>query len=420
MIETKPRTTVFKQIALVTGAMEMGGIQTLIVRIARNLVSKGERVNLLCSGGLLIKDLPTSVRVLTYSSWQDAQSKFAALNGEAGRDGSMLIVSFDPTSASLASWLMGRSPRGIGDRHITGVFHPRAYFLDGEDRLRFAINRMILSNFCDDQIFFMNNECRVTHAKWSWRNFSRSPVLPLGIEIADSRYRTGDENSFIVVSVGRLVAFKDFNLSIPQIVHDLRKKGLPIEWKIFGAGELKGEIIRRINYFDVDSFVDVQPELPYANFAEKVANHDVFVGMGTAALESAMVGVPTLLAVDRQGELSYGFLQDLPFGNVGEQQDKSPTLRISDLLFDLYSKSAQQRYAIGQQSRKAALAYSADDYTKGLLLIGATSSASKLLRSWIYGMLYHEATDGLSRGFVNRAVRAYRRLALAIPRTGQH
>lgn len=399
----------FEDVILITGPMGHGGIATLIVRLSRALVLHGKRVYLFYSGDDLLQGMPRETRSMNYSNWKDAKKRMDGLAARLGCSARLLVISFDPTDASLASWLVGRS-LGRGVRHISGVFHPRAYFLDGEDWLRFAINRMILTNFHDDQLFFMNEACRRSHALWAHRSFSRSPFLPLTIEVHDPLYTGGRSETFNVVSVGRLTPFKDYNLEIPRIVSELRRRGVPIEWQIFGHGELDSEIRRRIEQFEVEPFVKVRGTLDYAGFAQEVGKYDAFVGMGTAALEAAMLGVPTILAVDRQADRTYGFLPTAPFGNVGEMQEQPPTLDITDLLTDLAGKSASARIEVGGQSRAAALVYSTIDYASELLQIGARSSPAARLQSWLVGVIYRETTIGITRMIANAIVRSCRRL----------
>lgn len=417
--ELAVRDETFDDVILLTGPMNLGGIETLILRLSRAMVEQGKSVHLLCSGGELTKNLAPAVKLVEYDGWHDALRRFRALRDQLGRSASILVISFDPVSAAIASWLIGQSTMASGDRHISGVFHPKAYFLDGEDKLRFTINRMTLANFRDDQLFFMNQECRDSHARWARRTFLNSAIIPLAIDTVDALYSGRDGNPFKVVTVGRLVAFKDYNLEIPRIVDQLRTQGIKVEWQIFGAGELKAEIQRRIDQHDVGEFVSLRGELPYSRFAAEVAGHDAFVGMGTAVLEAAMLGAPAIVAVINHGDRTYGFLQALPFGNVGEIMGEEPTETIGALLADLFAMTPAARVALGQQSRKSALAYSEEDYAAGLLRIGADSSPINSFRSWFVGKVYHEATDGVSRKFADRTVHSCRRLARAIARVGR-
>lgn len=397
----------FDHVALVTGPLGHGGIETLVLRLSRALVDAGKRVHLFCSGGELQANLPDAIEVRNYFGWSEFEAQFRAVDAAVGT-APLLSVSLDPNSAAMTGWMMACSGRPGADRHINGVFHPEAYFLAGEDRLRFAINRLVLASLDDDQIFFMNEESRASHARWARRSFARSPLLPLAIDAVTAGYAPRAEGAFRVVSVGRLVPFKDYNLEIPRIVSELRERGIAIEWHIFGSGVLEPEIRRRVEQYGVEKDVILGGDLPYARLAEELTNHDAFVGMGTAALEAAMLGLPSILAVVSAGERSYGSVQDVPFGNVGEMQAHAPPTTIGRLLSDLYAMDQPQRIAVGRQSRAAALAYATSDYVGALLRIGNTSSPPRRARAWLTGATYRAATVGRSRRIASAIVRRAR------------
>lgn len=407
----KPNTQsarAFKNVAIVTGPMGLGGIATLIVRLVRALLKHEVDVALFYSGDILIGEYSPGVAIMRYADWDDASRKFKKFAGSLNPLDELLMISMDPTDAAIADWLLGHAaPPKV--RHISGVFHPRAYFLDGEDRLRFAINAMILSNFDDDQTFFMNTDTLKSHSAWAHRSFSRSPVLPLVIEEKASRYApTRSRENFSVISIGRLTPFKNYNQRIPGLVRLLRDKGVRISWDIFGYGETKAEIESLITKHGVQDDVRLCGSLDYAEISNIVSQYDAFVGMGTAALEAAMLGTPTILAVDGQGDQTYGFLQDVPFGNVGECQDEKPLISLTVFLEKLIAADTEVRIAIGRASREAALPYSALDYAGALLEIGAKSAKPSRFRSWLVGFLYREATVGRTRRTANRIVKIFR------------
>ena len=129
-----------------------------------------------------------------------------------------------------------------------------------------------------------------------------------------------------------------------------------------------------------------------------------------------MLGLPSILAVVSHGDRSYGFVQAVPFGNVGEVQAHGPTTTIARLLTDLFRMDAAQRTAIGRQSHNAALAYSTSDYVGALLRIGAASSPVARARSWLAGATYREATVGHSRKIANAIVRRARNVSRPVNR----
>lgn len=392
------------QLTFIYGAMTMGGIETLLVRLANLFVGKGQSVRLLCQDGELTEELSGAVETLVYRDWAEARRLF----GTGGSDGNPnLVVSFDPTSCALASWLLGRAGR-TNVTHITGVYHPRAWFLE-DDWLRLMINRMLLRTIQDDQIYFINAESRIHHAEWAERGFTDSTVLPLGVRTHDRAPERFIDGTIRIATVGRLVGFKDFNLHIPGIARQLIDDGVKLRWDVFGTGELKDDVERLIHETLTEDQVHLRGDLPYAQLGSTLSQYDIFVGMGTAAVEAATLGLPTIVAVDRGGERTYGFIQDLPFGNICEMMDQPPVLTIGSLLSDLIKREKADRAVIGIASRVAALRYSMEDYAAGLLSIGLKATSGPYRKAAIAGLLYGEATIGRTRRLVQTGHRALRR-----------
>lgn len=370
--------------------MAIGGIETLLVRLANMLERDSHDVQLLCQDGVLASSFSGGVAVDLYQDWSEARAKFEARRSR--KDKEHFIVSLDPISCALASWLL-TGANGQNSTHVTGVFHPRAWFLE-DDWLRLAINRLLLRSMADDQIFFMNEESRQHHAIWARRKFAGSTILPVGVRFHAPAPVRADDGTIRIATVGRLVDFKDFNLHIPAIARRLIDDGVAVEWDVFGTGELHDQVERAILETQTEAQVRLAGNIPYDELGKTLSRYDLFVGMGTAAVEAAMLGLPTIVAVDRGGDGTYGLIQDLPFGNIGEKMDHPPSITIGSLLERLVLEGAEFRRSVGAGSRRAALRYSMDDYAAGLLAIGADARVGPYRRAALVGLLYREATVG--------------------------
>jgi hypothetical protein len=275
--------------------------------------------------------------------------------------------------------------------------------------LRLALNRQVMDALPDPSLFFMNDETRASHAAWSKRDFSASPILPLGIDVTPARWQPPRGTRLSIVSVGRLVGFKAYNLGAIPIVTALRAAGIDAEWHIYGYGELEQEMSTRIGAAGLASSIHLHGALPYAEFAATVGAHDVFIGMGTAALEAAMLGVPVLLAVDGEEDATYGFVQDVPFGNVGERLDQAPGQSLAALLRAFHQTPAAGQRALSDAARGVALSYGIDQYCARLLEAGRAAGRVNRLRAWAVGTLYREATTGRTRRLASALSRRLKR-----------
>jgi hypothetical protein len=395
------------ELLLLYGEMLMGGIDTLIVRMANSFAATGVRCTLVCRGGILMANLDPAVPVIVYETDRDARDQLEQRDRPTeGLD--PVVISFDPTSCALALWLDGVGAFGAC-RQLTGIFHPRAYFLDGEDRLRFAINRLVIDTMPDTSLLFMNEDTRRTHAAWCGRDFAASPAIPLGIETLPSRWQPSNGEKLKIVSVGRLVGFKAYNLGAIPIMQALRDQGIDAEWHFYGSGELEEEMRSRIAAAGLGASIILHGDLRYVDFAAKVSEHDVFIGMGTAALEAGMLGMPVLMAVDGEEDATYGYLQAFPFGNVGERLEQPPRESLAGLLETFHRTPAAGQRALGDAARSVALQYGMDHYCARLIEAGLAAGRPKRFRAWWVGTVYREATTGRTRRLAETVWHAFKR-----------
>jgi len=376
---------------LVFGPLVNGGIQTLIVRIANHLANIGQPVGVCCGDGSLVELLDRRVDLLL---WTDAR-QVPALGASWLRqqtDGSVL-VSFDPISAALGLAIEARLPRHWPATHISGVYHQRAFFMTGERADRIILNRLVARAVGLPRLFFQNAETRRGHRRLFGAAIEDSVIIPLGVTERDPRWVNRGSVDLTIVSVGRLVDFKAYNVGAPAIVRAALDAGRPIRWDIYGTGPLTGAIQREIQRHSVQSHVRLLGDLPYAAFDSTVGRYDLFVGCGTAALEAAMLGVPVIGVTDSSLEGSYGFLDELPFGNTGELQEHPPPYTIGALIEHFRNASLAERQAISHRTRAAALPYEMGEIVNSLeRLANAAGGASPYWRKRLVAQLYRAAT----------------------------
>ena len=399
-------TGLLTEIFLVYGSLRTGGIETLIVRMANFFVSAGVRVSVCCTaGGELESSLDGRVNIISYIQTTDLVEAVQASKAQMRMGSTVLIISFDPISAARAL-IVERAlfKKDMEIAHISGVFHPRAYFMTGERKDRIFLNNLLARALGKERLFFMNEECRTTHSiQWD-TELSISPILALPVNWIDATWQPSEKTTVRVVSVGRLVDFKTYNLGAARIVKACLNRGVTVTWDIFGDGPLQDSIKAEIAVMGVTSYVRLMGALDYNDFSVTVAGYDLFVGMGTAALEAAMVGMPTICATVDEVTRCYGYLQNLPHGNVGELQPNPPTVELADLIHS-YSVSAQaQRAFLSKQSRAAAEKYGMPKFAEAVTNMAVTSYApppSFVKRA--ISQLYFFATEG----FLIKAVRQH-------------
>lgn len=389
---------------LVYGSLRTGGIETLIVRLARYLTNNGYDVLVCCGKGPLLTALPESVDLVTFADTAELHTKFLEVRPRLELSRDTIVISFDPISAARALFVELALPPEPTISHISGIFHPRAYFMTGERRDRIALNHWVAKAIGYPSLLFMNDECRDSHAVRWGVDLSASSIATLPIDVKEQNWAPRMGSQLRIISIGRLVDFKAYNLEAPKLVRELRERGLHVTWDIFGSGPLHEEVIAEIRRNGVEGLVRLRGELSYQDFSQVVVRYDIFVGMGTAALEAAMLGVPTICCTESQRERCYGYLHDLPFGNVGELQSWSPTVEIIQLIETFAHADGTSRSSLSLSCRTAALRYGIDGFVDTLIDVHHSRpiKASRSMKRLV-AVIYRFVTEGF-------AVRRLRRL----------
>lgn len=361
---------------LVYRRLNTGGIETLIVRWANALAERGREVIVAAQGGELVDMLAPGVGVVDYADSADLARELRS--GIAGR--SAHFFSFDAATAYTVALVQLRLGGRERTCHLTGVYHPRAYF-EGERRYQQKLNGYLLLQLNPASLVFCNEDCRRTHQDYYGADLSEAEILLLPITERDSRWRAPHRTSLRIVSVGRLVPFKAYNWAIPDMVERLRSSGLDCSWDIWGYGDAQ-DIALDIERRGLADAVRLRGTAPYAELPDILARGHIFVGMGTAALEAAMLGVPTILACDEEPECSYGWLFDVPPGNMGERLPEPPPQNIADMIRRFAEMKPAEQKLLSERCRDVALQYSLSGFIARAdrKLAGAGSDISPALR----------------------------------------
>lgn len=384
------------KIILVYGSLRVGGIETLIVRFS-NYVSQLDFDVFVCcnSGGQLEASLRDEVKLISYSTTEDLKGKLITAANSDSNLKDIIFFSFDPISAARAITLECSFSKKIRTNHISGVFHPSAYFMTGERYDRIILNRIVARAVGKSNLFFMNKECRDSHAcRWKI-NLDAAPIIPLPVNDAESRWKNKGGRAVKIVSVGRLVDFKAYNLGIPSVISNCIERGMEVSWDVYGDGPLKSQLEYSVSQAGLSKFVRFLGALPYENFQAKILEYDLFVGMGTSALEAAMVGVPTICAIIDEPFDCYGYIFELPFGNVGEKIPGQEFRKISDLIFEYYIYD-EKRVELSRSCYLSARKYSMSEFFDSVYGVWAyKKSNTSLFSRALVGKVYHIILEGV-------------------------
>ncbi|WP_460859807.1 glycosyltransferase [Rheinheimera gaetbuli] len=232
------------------------------------------------------------------------------------KDTSQIHVS-DGFSAIVAFSLMQRLEKQLP---ITvGFYHSKEFLWGANRNLPYfeKVNRAFVFNFLAQINLIIFNESLVALYQQHGRDLSKANCFPIGVvdvSSSDSRlaFSVKSVSPLQIVSVGRLVDFKQYNKWMIELVAELKSSAMSLEYHIYGNGPLEAslrDLAKRLGVVDAVHFHGL---LNYADFDATVAQYDIFVGSGTAIVQAAALGVPSIIGIENVAEpYSYGYIADI-------------------------------------------------------------------------------------------------------------
>ncbi|NVK74116.1 MAG: glycosyltransferase [Oceanospirillaceae bacterium] len=223
------------------------------------------------------------------------------------------------------------SPRGLS----VGVYQQNEYF--NSNKPKYLFQKLILDKLLllrsSNWLFF--NECNRSYFSEFFNNPSLldASVIPIGIA-NKSRRSEDDICKNLIVSVGNLMSFKTYYLEVIKVVEKLAKKGIDLKYVIYGSGPDESELSAEIKKRRLDEKVILKGRIDYTLFDEYVSKAKVFVGSGTSLLESAILGVPSIVGVENSTDgKTYGFLHKIKGYSYNENNLDLEKYFLEDLIF---------------------------------------------------------------------------------------
>lgn len=343
-----------QRIIFIYRKIDIGGIETLIVRLS-NFLSENLKFNVIVAAenGRLSRLLSSKVLFLSLPSSLGDRNSIKIIKNKIEEEDSIIVLSFDPYSRFISDAIIQDIlfKKNLHIKHVTGCFHPRAYFIEYENKKNHLANRLLSSILSNNNLYFMNNICRANHEIFLKLNDGEGPVIALPIRFSRLKWAPLNKNRLKIVTVGRIVSFKKYIFGLVEIAKSLRKYQYDIKITIYGDGDDVEELIKLIKDLDVSDIVEYCGVLDYDRFDEEIVKYDLFIGMGTAAMEAATTGIPTIITIDSNKYECYGYIQNIPVGSGGELIDGQKSIKIEDAIINYYSIDLKDRNVIGDEGR---------------------------------------------------------------------
>lgn len=315
---------------ILANTLAFNGGTTFILRFCKESLRRGKKVGVLCMTGNEKSPLPLHHEISKYANIyyinDNTKSLLTTLLCKTPLVG-FLPVDFDKIDKIVQKHgnnvhVMGTLgllfiARYIGKTKNTiklsiGVYHQNEFmYKSGRLFARHAFN--LFQSIGDDGIIFFNEANMRSYSKFYNVDYSKSSIAPIGIELPMNNIGMfGGYNYNRIVSVGNLVNFKTYNAHIIKLLPSLLELNPSLRYEIYGDGPYKQQLMRLAKDVGVKDKVIFNGAIEYSKFSTVVNKSVLFVGSGTALIEAAALGVPSMIGIESSKEpITYGFLNEI-------------------------------------------------------------------------------------------------------------
>jgi glycosyltransferase involved in cell wall biosynthesis len=333
-----------KRILFINLYFKMGGVETLLLRLIRELKGRGFDSTVLllrkAYDQALLDQLREHANVVFLTDVASALP--GRLRSRVGADFDYIFatINYALILGALLQQFVYKKAHLLAGAYQTELFCPPVM-------AGFQHHQAIRDIFCngvpDQNKIFGNDAAKSHHEVQLGRTFPEAPVVPLMIDVA--RYMPPTRHCVDrhkLVSIGRLCDFKTYNFTMLDVVSSLRERGYPVVWHIHGDGPDETRLHAAIAERRLSDAVILHGPLDYARFKEAVSDALVFIGSGTAVMEAAACGVPSIPAIEYANTAdSYGLLHEIPGTSFFEPHLPYPRLPIEGLILRLLTATPE-------------------------------------------------------------------------------
>lgn len=370
------------------GSLGLGGIETFLVRLAEQRQREGLLTRVLLLGTPSNDDPQLMARLLKAGEVFHLSDICAAWIPIAVHPSLALIVPLRRTAvdslvagvdhmhsagglgALVAARLAVLASRAVG---ITiGLYHSKEFAWADEPVPYFeACNQTALRDMVGSPNTIVFNESVIDIYRARGLDLSEASLFPLGVvskinKLAKDADLTGfrETGMLKICSVGRLVAFKSYNLWMIEVVSALTAAGLVVTYDIFGTGDMRGSIENKIADMGLSDSVTLRGPMPYDDFDKVVSTFDIFVGSGTAIIQASSIGIPSIVAIEAQNDpVTYGFFGEIA-GFSYNEKGLGELYPVFDLVMRYKSMSNNEKSLLANNHLKKASMFSIEECSK--------------------------------------------------------
>lgn len=342
------------------GALPIGGIETFFVRMAKERFSKGLFTAILLQSKPEVSDPELLAEMKKYAEVYFVEDFFVSLPGLTRRFPLLAPVKTKKVKRLLEKItqihvfdgmhaLLGYRLSALCNKQLPvtiGFYHYIKYVWGGDNvAYHERLNRKFIFEYLPEKsLLFFSQGNRNFYTRHKKLDFKESNVFRLGVVDAKDVKVSGWVNAPLkICAVGRLVEFKTYNLYMLDVVRSLLDKGIEVTFDIYGDGPLQEVMEEKIKSLDLAEHVRLKGTLNYSEFDDTVSSYDLFIGSGTAIIQAAGLGVPSIAAVENmQQPETYGFFSEVHQHEYNLKGLDIPLCNIENLIMDYVNLTDEQ------------------------------------------------------------------------------
>ena len=343
------------------GALPVGGIETFFMRMAKERHRLGLHTSILLlslpheSNPELLDEMKKYANVLfpddIFLNLGKFTRRLPLLVPVKKRALERILENVDQIHASDGMHaLVGYRLSNMLNKNITisvGFYH-YIKFLWGGDNVAWheKINRKFIFDFLPEKaLLFFSEGNRQLYIKHKRKKLTDANTFRLGVIDKKDIKVSGEVNLPIkIVAIGRLVDFKTYNFYMIKVLKNLKTKGFNVQFDIYGDGPLKAQIADEINKAGLSESIHLKGTLDYLKFDETVSNYNLFIGSGTAIIQAAALGLPSIVGVENVIEAeTYGYFSDVNQYEYNLKGLDLEMISVETIIEDYINMNIQQR-----------------------------------------------------------------------------
>lgn len=377
------------RILLVLGGLGMGGVETYMVRLARELSLKGYEVDVVLLSDKADEKLLASLSevaeifvhesfpFLASSSWINSCIPFNSL---VNRFYDVVHV-VDIMTFGFVYF----NRRVINFSCLSvGVYHSKEISWWRERSCYFRERLLQLYDENVDLTLSPSESVAILASKITGTPASNIPVLPLGIDLEVYRSAAPLRSTLKLISVGRLVDFKTYNKNVIVSLAELRKTA-PFEYYIYGDGPERKVLEELALSLGVSGHVHFMGEIAYSELKSVLNGAFCFIGSGTTIIEASAAGIPSVVGIESMEQpITCGYFSDVEGFSYNEADATTSRVGIVEVVKKLYEMCDEDYMACSERHRLKASQFDIKETVNGFVrLTNKAPRFSISINRWI-------------------------------------